>query len=185
MGFTTADAYGSRPDRLWWSVTMVSIPRAEARSTSSTAVVPQSTVTIVVTPWARMLPTARGFRPWPSEALSGRYGMTLAPSSVSAIVTIAAPVRPSASKSPNTAMVSPASTALRRRSTACRMSGSRKGSLLSLWSAARNASASDRVRTSLLYRSFAWKSGKPIESAKPGGGSGRSRHSRAGTACPV
>ena len=164
---------------------MVSIPSAEARSTSSTAVDPQSTVTMVVTPWARMLPTASGFRPWPSEPLSGRYGTTFAPSSVNAIVATAAPVRPSASKSPYTPMVSPASTALRRRSTACRMSGSRNGSLLSLWSAARNASASDRVRTSRLYRSLAWKSGKPIESAKPGGGSGRTRHSRAGTAYPV
>ena len=107
---------------------MTSIPRAFATATSATLVVPQSTVTMTVAPAATAASIAATDRPWPSSSRLGTYGSTATPKRRSAMVMMASPVRPSASKSPKTRTRSPRSRAARRRARSRSASGSWFGS---------------------------------------------------------
>ncbi len=78
-GWTTAAQSGSsrvgrrRPVRhSWWSVTIRSTPRSRATLAGSTAVTPQSTVTISFAPrWSHSSATASAFSPYPSSSRCG------------------------------------------------------------------------------------------------------------------
>ena len=81
---------------------MTSMPRAFATAISATLVVPQSTVMMTLAPAAAAASIAASDRPWPSSSRLGTYGSTATPNRRRAMVRIASPVSPSASKSPKT-----------------------------------------------------------------------------------
>ena len=105
------------------------MPRAAAASISAWLVVPQSTVTMSRTPSRSAASSAASERPCPSSRRLGTYGSAEIPYRARARTRIARPVRPSASKSPNTMTRAPSDRATARRSSTRSMSGSRPGSL--------------------------------------------------------
>ena len=143
-GFTMARASGLRSGGVWWSVMMTSAPARMASAISSASLTPQSTVTMRVAPWPTSRSTAVGVIPCPSFTGCGRYGMTFAPSRSRVSVSMAVPVMPSTSKSPNTATVSPAWAAAANRGRAASMPASKLGGCGSP-AGSRNCSRARRV----------------------------------------